>query len=247
MAFTPFNRFVVNGIDIGPKSLYVMIVVFQLNSLFIAFFYKELKITTFDKSLSSTLGFRPDWLNLFLMGMVSITCVAAFDVVGSILVIAYLIIPPATAYLLTEKLSYMIILSVVVGIISSVAGFAVANIINANIAGTISVVCGLFFLLTLFLSPENGIISSLRDRIRKKWLFSESLLLVHLSNHEGEPDYDEESRIDHLNQHMLWDMKFGEKVIAIALKNGHLLVSGENLVLTDKGREYVREIKESTF
>jgi len=247
LAFAPFNRFILDGTDIGPKSLYVMITLFILNSFFIAFFYKELKITTFDKSLSSTLGFRPKILNLFLMGMVSITCVAAFDVVGSILVIAYMIIPPATAYLLTEKLSYMIILSVIVGMLSSIAGFILANLINANIAGSISVVCGLFFLLTLFLSPGNGIISNFRDRIRKEWLFSESLLLVHLSNHEGQPDYDEESRIDHLNQHMLWDLKFGEKVVGIALKNGHLLISGQNLVLTGKGREYVEEIKGSTI
>ena len=247
LAFAPFNRFVLDGTDIGPKSLYVMITLFILNSFFIAFFYKELKITTFDKSLSSTLGFRPNFLNLFLMGMVSITCVAAFDVVGSILVIAYMIIPPATAYLLTEKLSYMIVLSVVVGILSSIAGFVLANIINANIAGSISVVCGLFFLIALFLAPENGIISNFRDRVRKKWQFSESLLLVHLSNHEGQPDYDDESRIDHLNQHMLWDMRFGEKVVNLALKNGNLLVSGQNLVLTEKGREYANEIKKDTF
>ena len=247
LAFAPFNRFELGGIDIGPKSLYIMITLFIINSFFIAFFYKELKITTFDKSLSSTLGFRPNFLNLFLMGMVSITCVAAFDVVGSILVIAYMIIPPATAYLLTEKLSYMIILSVIVGMLSSIAGFILANVINANIAGSISVMCGLFFLLTLFLAPGNGIISNYRDRIRKKWLFSESLLLVHLSNHEGQPDYNEESRIDHLNQHMLWDLKFGEKVVGIALENGYLLISGQNLVLTDKGRKYVEEIKASTI
>ncbi len=247
LAFAPFNRFIFDGTDLGPKSLYVMITLFVLNSLFVVFFYKELKITTFDKSLSSTLGFRPNILNLFLMGMVSITCVAAFDVVGSILVIAYMIIPPATAYLLTEKLSYLIVLSVIIGILSSVAGFILAHLINANIAGSISVVCGLFFVLALFLSPGNGIISNIRDRVRKKWQFAESLLLVHLSNHEGQPDYDEESQIGHLSKHMLWDVQFGEKVIGLALKNGYLLISGQNLVLTDKGREYVEEIKESTI
>ena len=162
LAFAPFNRFIIDGLDIGPKSLYVMITLFVINSLFIAFFYKELKITTFDKSLSSTLGFRPNLLNLLLMAMVSITCVAAFDVVGSILVIAYMIIPPATAYLLTEKLSYLIVLSVVIGMLSSVAGFLLAHFINANIAGSISIMCGLFFLLTLFISPGNGIISNFR-------------------------------------------------------------------------------------
>ena len=82
---------------------------------------------------------------------------------------------------------------------------------------------------------------------KKKWQFAESLLLVHLSNHEGQPDYDEESKIDHLSKHMLWEVQFGEKVIGLAHKNGYLLISGQNLVLTDRGREYVEEIKESTI
>lgn len=58
-----------------------------------------------------------------LMAMVSITCVAAFDAVGSVLVIAYMIIPPATAFLITERLSLMIIVSVIIGVVASVIGF----------------------------------------------------------------------------------------------------------------------------
>ena len=241
IAFAPFNRLLINGVDVGPKSLYVMATLFVLNIVFITVFYKELKITTFDRFLSKSFGFIPSAINLGLMAMVSITCVAAFDAVGSVLVVAYMIIPPATAFLITERLSLMILFSVIIGMLSSAVGFFVAILINANIAGSISVICGLLFILTMLFSPKNGIIFNIREDIRKKWFFSEHLLLAHLSNHEGEPDYKHESKISHLYDHMLWSKSFGKRVIKMALKNGFILISGENLVLTEKGRSYVKE------
>ncbi len=242
LAFAPFNRFVVYGIDIGPKSLLVMATLFVVNVMFVTAFYKELKITTFDRALSKSFGFLPSPINLGLMTMVSVTCVAAFDAVGSVLVIAYMIIPPATAFLITERLSLMILISVVVGVLASFTGFLLANLINANIAGTISVVCGALFILTMLFSPRNGIIFNMREKVRKRWIFAQNLLLFHLSNHEGEPDYDRESRISHLYDHMLWSEKFGKKVISMAQKNGFILISDENLVLTAKGKNHVKDI-----
>lgn len=242
LAFAPFNRFMVNGLDIGPKSLYVMATLFVLNLLFVVIFYKELKITTFDRSLSKSFGFSPSWINLMLMAMVSITCVAAFDAVGSVLVIAYMIIPPATAFLITERLSLMIIVSVIIGVVASVIGFFLADLVNANIAGSISVVCGSLFMLTMFFSPKNGIIFSIRENIKKRYFFSQHLLLSHLSNHEGTPEYESESSISHLYGHMLWSEKFGKKVINMAQKNGLILMSNDHLVLTIKGKSYVKKM-----
>ncbi len=242
LAFAPFNRFMVNGLDIGPKSLYVMATLFVLNLLFVVIFYKELKITTFDRSLSKSFGFSPSWINLMLMAMVSITCVAAFDAVGSVLVIAYMIIPPATAFLITERLSLMIIVSVIIGVVASVIGFFLADLVNANIAGSISVVCGSLFMLTMFFSPKNGIIFSIRENIKKRYFFSQHLLLSHLSNHEGTPEYESESSISHLYGHMLWSEKFGKKVINMAQKNGLILMSNDHLVLTTKGKSYVKKM-----
>lgn len=242
LAFAPFNRFVINGFDLGPKSLLVMAALLVINALFVTLFYKELKITTFDQALSKSFGFLPSSINLALMTIVSVTCVAAFDAVGSVLVIAYMIIPPATAFLITERLSFMIVISVVVGVFSSVAGFVLANLMNANIAGTISVVCGILFILTMLFSPRNGIVFSIRERIRQKWLFAQNLLLSHLVNHEGQPDYDRESRISHLYDHMRWSKEFGERVINMAQKNGFILILDKNLVLTEKGRNHVKKV-----
>ncbi len=67
--------------------------------------YKEFKITSFDPALAAALGIPVTLIHYLLMTMVSITAVASFDAVGAILVVALFIVPPATAYLLTEKLS----------------------------------------------------------------------------------------------------------------------------------------------
>ena len=122
-AFAPFDRLIVGGRDIGPRALYVMSAVGLANVAFIALFYKELKIATFDAGLAAALGFGPVLIHYGLMTFVSITAVAAFDAVGSILVVAMMVAPSAAAYLLTDRLRDMILLSVAIGAASAVGGF----------------------------------------------------------------------------------------------------------------------------
>ncbi|RMG68597.1 MAG: metal ABC transporter permease, partial [Calditrichaeota bacterium] len=71
LAFAPFNRLVIWGIDWGPKALYVMGGILLLNAGFIYFFYKELKLATFDPALAAALGFAPGLIHYLLMGLVS--------------------------------------------------------------------------------------------------------------------------------------------------------------------------------
>jgi manganese/zinc/iron transport system permease protein len=110
-----------------PKSLTVMGVITLVNLLFVTVFYKELKLSTFDSALAKALGFRPAWISYALMILVSITAVGAFDAVGSILVIAFFIIPPATATLLTHRLSTLLILSPIIGALSAHFGYDLAR------------------------------------------------------------------------------------------------------------------------
>jgi len=108
LAFAPFDRMVVWGLDLGPRSLIVMSIIVLLDLGFIILFYKELKLATFDAGLAAALGFAPTFIHYALMTLVSMTAVGAFDAVGSILVIALMIVPPAAAYLLTDRLSRML-------------------------------------------------------------------------------------------------------------------------------------------
>lgn len=241
LAFAPFDRIYYLGKDLGPKSIYVMGSILVLNIAFITIFYKELKITTFDQNLSAAFRFFPKIINIALMTLVSITCVGAFDSVGSILVIALMIVPPCCAFMLTKSLSKMLILSVLIGIFSSVCGFWVANLLNANIAGSMAVVSGVIFGVIFLSAPKKGFFAIKIKKMKQKWEFAENLLLVHLSNHEGGSNYEDESSIEHLHKHMLWAPDFASRVIEIARKKGNINIINNGLFLTDKGRSFVAD------
>ncbi len=147
LAFAPFNRLIVNGVDIGPKSLYIMLVVLILNILYIILFFKELKLSTFDMGLAAALGFSPIFIHYSLMTLVSITAVSAFDAVGAILVLAFMVGPPATAYLITNDLRKMLILSPIFGILASISGYWIAVSLDVTIAGTMATMVGIIFTL----------------------------------------------------------------------------------------------------
>jgi manganese/zinc/iron transport system permease protein len=134
IAFAPFNRLVAFGIDIGPKSFWVMTIILALNLLFINLFYKELKVSTFDAGLTLSLGFSTWALHYGLMSLVSVTAIGAFDAIGSILVVALMIVPPASAYLLSERLSGVILLSLAYGITSALSGYHLARLFDVSIA-----------------------------------------------------------------------------------------------------------------
>ena len=111
LAFAPFDRLLISGLDVGPKSLWVMGVILIVTLVLLYLFFKELKVSTFDAGLSSALGISPIIMHYGLMSVSSITVVGAFDAVGAILVVALMIAPAATAYLLTSDLKKMMVLS----------------------------------------------------------------------------------------------------------------------------------------
>ena len=105
-----------------PHAALVIGATLLFNALIIAFFYKEFKLASFDPALAKTQGFRPQLMHYLLMTMVAITTVAAFEAVGSIIVIAMLIVPPATAFLLTRNLPFLIMVSLIVAALSAILG-----------------------------------------------------------------------------------------------------------------------------
>src|SRR5262245_17238606 len=108
----PLRRVSTAEYDFGPVSLLVMSGMFVLNTGVIAVLFKELKLSTFDAALATTLGFFPGVLHYALMGLVSLTAVTAFDAAGPVLVVAFFVVPPAAAYLLTDRLAVMLMLSI---------------------------------------------------------------------------------------------------------------------------------------
>lgn len=151
LAFAPFDRWYLKGMDMGPRSLYTGGIIFVVNSIVTIFLYKEIKLATFDATQAKIIGFAPMIVHYMIMSMVSLTTVAAFESVGGILVIALMIGPANIAYLFTNKLSHMIILSGVIGALCSVIGVQIAFYYNISIAGTIATtIGGMFAVLLLY-------------------------------------------------------------------------------------------------
>ncbi len=144
-------------------------------------FYKELKISSFDPALATTLGINAQLMHYLLMTLVAITTVAAFESIGSILVIAMLIVPPATAHLLTDRLPGMIVVSLIVGAASAALGHVAAITVpgwfgfaDTTTSGMMATVAGILFATVAVLAPRHGVLSkylhqrALRARILRE-------------------------------------------------------------------------------
>lgn len=230
IAFSALNPLVIGGASLGPRSFWTLGAVTIIVAAFVALFYKELKISTFDAGLAAAAGFSPILIHYLLMGVVSITVVGAFDSIGAILVVAFLIAPAATAYLLTERLSRMMALAVIVGAGASVSGYYLAYAFDVSISGMMAAMCGVFFLLALMFSPSHGLVAGVLRRRRNREVFALGLLVSRVGERTTEDD---------LNHDLGWDEGRVSKILEGANRNGLLLrqPSGE-VSLTVRGREY---------
>ena len=124
----------------APASVVIMGVVCLLVLVLIAVFYKELLVTTFDPALAATLGMRPALVHYVLMAALSVVVVSAFRAVGAILVVAMLILPGATAYLIARRLPAMLALSALHAALSAVIGIHIGLWLDVSIAAAMAVV-----------------------------------------------------------------------------------------------------------
>lgn len=234
LAFTPFDRLYFNGTDVGPKSLWVIGVILISALLLLFAFFKELKISTFDAGLATSLGFSPVVLHYGLMSVASVTTVGAFDAVGAILVVALMIAPAASAYLLTTDLKKMIALACAFGVFSAISGYWIAHILDASIAGSITTMLGIVFLIIYLFAPNKGLIAVLyREKQQRIEVFLITFLL-HLKNH-SEPN---ERHVNHLNEHINWAKVRSKTVLNLALKNNMIVIENSLVSLTEKGETF---------
>lgn len=238
LAYAPFDRLELFGRDLGPKSIYSMGTILILNLIFIVGFFKELKIVTFDPALATILGFAPPLIHYSLMTLVSVTAVGAFESVGSILVIAFMIGPPVTAYLLTDDLKTMIFLSAGVGAINGILGYQFANYFDVSIAGSMAVMTGIVFFLVFILAPKRGLITIIKRRNSQKFEFAEKSLLFHVYNHEGDKDEAIELGINTIQAHVNWDKSFLNKIMKTLKEEKKIYVEDEIIKLTEEGRAF---------
>lgn len=154
----PWDTITLAGMDIGPKAVWALGLVLLLSAIVIGLFYKQFKICSFDPAMAAAVGIPVALFHYVLMGLVSVTTVASFESVGAILVVGMLVVPAATAYLLTERLGVMIAYSMIIGVISSTAGYYVSMLLDASIAGCMITVAGVLFVIALLFSPTHGVV-----------------------------------------------------------------------------------------
>ena len=169
---TPLDTYDWGGWEI-PRAAVTNGVMLLFNLAFVLGFYKELKITSFDPALATTIGINADVLHYVLMTLVAATTIAAFESVGSILVIAMLIVPGATAHLLTDRLGVMLGVSMLVAALAAVLGHLGAITVPAwfgfrdtSTAGMMAVMTGVVFLLVFLLAPRYGVLSRMIQQAR---------------------------------------------------------------------------------
>lgn len=240
IAFTALNSLVVGGVDLGPRSFWTLGIVTVVAVSFVLLFYKELKIATFDAGLAAAVGLSPVIVHYLLMGAVSITVVGAFDSVGAILVVAFLIAPAATAYLLTERLWRMMALAISVGTVSAVSGYYLAALFDVSISGMMASMTGLLFILALLFSPSHGLVAAFVRRRENRRVFSRDLLLSRVGT-LGERTTEED-----LARSLGWEKEKIARSLDEALREGFIVrPSGGEVAATRKGREAARERAES--
>jgi manganese/zinc/iron transport system permease protein len=249
LEMSPLYTVNVLGVDV-PRAVLMLLPVAIINFLFVVLFFKELKISSFDPTLATTMGFSAKLMHYLLMVFVSVTAVASFESVGSILVVAMFVVPPAAAYMLTDRLGIMIGLSVVIALLASISGHIAALAVprwfgyidSTRTTGMMAVMAGVLFVATAMLGPKHG--------VAVKWIRRQLLSVRILCDDIVALLYRCEERATNiptrpeLAKQFFAGRIFMSAALAMLRRRGEL-VSGEGLVLSEAGRDRGRKLVRS--
>ncbi|MEM8735563.1 MAG: metal ABC transporter permease, partial [Planctomycetota bacterium] len=217
--YTPLDTTELFGVRI-PRAVLVLSITAIINALFVIGLFKELKLTSFDPALATTTGFSSSAMHYALMVLVAITSVAAFESVGNILVVAMFIVPPAAAYLLTDRLERMIVLSVVLAVLAAIVGHIAAIEVprwfgfrSTTTAGMMATVAGLILLLAVSFSPKHGLVSRYVRRLllARRILSDDIVALLYRCEENGTQDQLTIQRIAKLLLASQWTLGFATR------------------------------------
>jgi manganese/zinc/iron transport system permease protein len=148
IAYVPLDMIPLWGFEI-PYAVLMMGGVLIFTILVFALGYRQFLAASFDPGHAESIGINTTFWHYLLMSCVSFITVAAFDVVGAILVVALFIVPPATAFLFLKQLHHIMIVASLFGIIAAIGGYALADSLNGSIAGAMAAMTGLQLLIVI--------------------------------------------------------------------------------------------------
>lgn len=155
-----------NVLAVSRSDLWMTVGIGVVVLSLIFIFYKQLVLSTFDPTMAQAIGLPIKWINYTFMFVLSLVTVAALQSVGIILVVAMLITPGSTAYLLTDRLPIMMGLSAIFGSASAIIGVYYSFIYDVATGASIVLVASVLFVLTFFFAPKNGVlIRSIKSKI----------------------------------------------------------------------------------
>ncbi len=240
----------VAGVNVAvPRAAIVLAAVLAVNALVVTLLYKEFKITSFDPALATTLGINANLMHYLLMTLVAITTVACFEAIGSILVIAMLIVPAAAAHLLTDRMGRMIGISLVFGAGSAALGHIAAITVpqafgfrDTTTAGSIATMAGILFFITALFAPRHGVLTKWRNRrtLSRRITREDVLgLLYRIEERAGVVGVTPMTEI--ANSLMLADGT-ARAAVSRLLRDRRVAVADTGVTLTDAGRAEAREL-----
>ncbi|MDO5100923.1 MAG: metal ABC transporter permease [Eubacteriales bacterium] len=244
VVLAPFHRMELLGFSL-PKALVQLSVVLLLAVVFVWLYRRALAVSSFDPVFATVIGIKTTVLYYLFMGLVSMISVTAFESIGAILTISFFVAPAASAYLVSKRLKYTLLFSVIYAIVNSSIGFALALYFNLSMAGMCAAVSGLTFLLTVLGCPQ-GIVAGLWRRRRKRRCFEAELLMLHMGNHAGRLDMLSELGVASIRRHVDWPQRKLDMVVRRLMRRGYVYVANEQGVfgLTQTGRLLLTDIRQ---
>ncbi|XFA74079.1 metal ABC transporter permease [Thermosynechococcaceae cyanobacterium Okahandja] len=152
-----------NVLGISDRDLWQTVVISGITLITLILWHRDLILFCFDPTHARTIGLNTTLLYYVLLALVSLTAVAALQTVGIILVVAMLITPGATAYLLSDRFEAMVAIAVAVGSLGSVLGTYLSYYLDASTGGCIVVLQTLIFIVAMILAPKHGLIAKARS------------------------------------------------------------------------------------
>jgi manganese/zinc/iron transport system permease protein len=231
-------------IEAIPRQVWLLLVMATLAFAFVLLLFKELRIAAFDPGLATTQGIHAGVMHYALMIFVAAATVASFEAVGSILVIAMLIAPAATARLLTDRLGSQLLVSLVAALVCGAGGYLAATAIPAmfdadsvNAAGSMTVVAGLLVFAAALFSPSHGLVArGLRQRrLGRESALDDLLATLYRLREAGRPT----PAISELQRRAAFDLSGASR---LAIRRALVEPLNGSVRLTDAGLERATQL-----
>ncbi len=152
-----------NILAVTPADTLQLVIIAGVSLAVLIVKWKDLMVTFFDENHARSIGLRPGLLRVLFFTLLSACTVAALQTVGAFLVIAMVVTPGATAYLLTDRFPRLILISVAIGSLTSLVGAYASYFIDGATGGIIVVLQTLIFLAAFFLAPKHGLLAARRQ------------------------------------------------------------------------------------